>query len=122
MLPVFDGNFERLGKGDGIFDVPAVGGESIAGHVAFPERYAVIRAGECAESPGVAEVVFGASTSEGGFGFTVDVEAVIAFAEPANFHLLTGVYGSDVMSGAFGFEQGVVSGFSGHVLAVFGME
>ena len=119
---VFDFEAQGFFEGDGVLDVPAVDADAVAGEDAFIHGDAGIGGDVFVKAPGVEEVFFGAGAFEAGGGLAVDVEEVVAFAEPAEFDLVGAVDGADVVAAPFGFEDFVVAGLGGVFLAVVGVE
>jgi hypothetical protein len=109
-VAVFDGGFEGFGEGDGRVEMEAVDAGAAAG-CSLPTTgapYDGVGEGMAAEVPCAEEVVFGAGAVDGGSGFAVDEEHIVAFAEP---HVLILQYGhGDAYEVAFagGFHPDVV--------------
>ena len=100
-----------------------VGGAAITRFIALPKRCAVKGAALLTESPGIAEIVFGAGAAEARFGFAVDKEEIITLAIPAGRGVVNALHGADVMALAFNVgEQVVLAHYAGVFLAVHGVE
>ncbi len=119
----FDVDLQRFAEGDRRADVPTVGREAAIFAVRFLDRHAGVRVGEFAQVPGVVEKVFAAGADDRRFGFAVDVEAVVRFAEPVGVAALEREDGADVVSLAAAVEDDIGGErFGREFLAIAGVE
>ena len=79
---VFNRHFERLREVHRIGDVPAVADAVVARLITHPARLPEPVTRALAVAPGVVEIVFGACPLEAGDFLAVDIEKVVALAEP----------------------------------------
>ncbi len=120
---VLDRHLQRLGKSHGVFDVPTVHGDPVADVVTIEQGHTVEGPIEQPESPGVTEVIFGARAAQARLFFAIDVEAVVALAEPALRARLSRKHRAHVMSASFGIEDQIVPAHLGGIfLAVLSVE
>ena len=95
---VFDGDLERFGKMHRIEQMPSVANAAVAGLIALPAGLAEPGAGSSSKSPRIVEVVFAACPLQTGHLLAIDVEEIVAFAEPAALPQRHGHYRSHIVS------------------------
>ncbi len=96
---------ERAGEWNGVGEVPAVSRHARTGVRAFSHRHTGVEALRLAQGPGVVEVVFGAGALDAGRPFAVDVDQIVAFAEPAGGGLDDAHHRAGVVAAAFDREH-----------------
>lgn len=121
---MFERHFDSGLEDDGVVEMPAVAAGTTADDAPLVEEGdAEVGGAGGGETPGGEEVVFGAGSPDGGFGFAVDVDLLVAFAEPGWAAGADGEHGADVVAFALGLEEEVVlAGFDRVFLAVLGVE
>src|SRR5437588_9790034 len=121
---MFEGHFDAGLENDGIVDVPAIGA-GVAAHDAplVEVRHAEVRRAGLLQSPGGEKVVFGAGATDGWLGFAIDVDFLVALAEPGWAARAHRQHRADIMAFAACVEQQVILAFLDRIfLAVLGIK
>ncbi len=115
---------ERLLEGNRILDVPAVSRHARAEARAVRHGHAVVRPVDDVQAPRVVEVVLGAGADDGRLRLAVDVDPLVAFAEPAGLRLDDAEHRSGVEAPALHVEERVdlLLGFRRQLLLVARVE
>ena len=105
-VAVLDGGFEGLGERDRGIEMEAVDGGTAACFF-FPDHGgAEERVGKrvAAEIVGAEEIVFRAGAGDGGLGYSIDKEHIVAFSPPIILILQDGHGNADVVAAASGLQ------------------
>src|SRR5581483_2193821 len=106
---MLESDFDSGIKHDGIIEVPAVRGGMTAHDPPLIEiRNTEVWRARGLEPPGGEEIVLGTGAPDRSFGLAVDVDFLVAFAEPGGAAGPDRQHSPDIMAFALGFEHDVV--------------